>query len=135
MSDMNCFCFTGRLTDDAKLSKKDDAHSILTFSVAVNRYYKPKNSEEWINKPTFLPLAIFDKKAEGLFPYLKKGVCIAVSSHIGSDEWEKDGEKRKNLRVCIDELHLTGSVGSRKEKELSGDIEPESFADEALRSC
>ena len=36
----------GRITKDAVINQLKDERKVVNFSIAVNDYYKPKNSEE-----------------------------------------------------------------------------------------
>ena len=44
----------GRITKDALINQLKDERKVVNFSIAVNDYYKPKNSEEGVKITTYL---------------------------------------------------------------------------------
>ncbi|WP_018613159.1 single-stranded DNA-binding protein [Segetibacter koreensis] len=45
---------TARITKDAVVSKLKDEREVVNFTVAINDYYKPKNSSEGKKITTFV---------------------------------------------------------------------------------
>ena len=105
MTNLNMVCLVGRVVKDPELVKGPDGLSRLTFSLAVNRDQKVKDSDEWEQSVTFVDLTLFGKRAEGLQKWLKKGKSVSVSGHLRQNMWEKDGQKRSELRVIPDHVN------------------------------
>lgn len=115
MSDYNHVGLFGRLTRDAEIKKVNDL-SILSFPIVINR--RRKRNENWISEGSFFNLHLFGKRAEGLYPYLKKGQRVVVGGHLEQRTWEKEGERRSTIEIVIDTIDLTNY--------LSADNEPQS---------
>ncbi len=105
MTDLNNVCLVGRVVKDPELVQDSSGLSRLPFSIAVNRDKKAKDSDEWIQTVTYVDMTLFGKRAEGLHKWLKKGKSVSVVAHLSQNTWEKDGQKRSELRVVPDQVN------------------------------
>lgn len=80
---MNCYNFSGRLTKDVESGKTDNNCSYAKFSVAVNM---AKGKTIYING------VAYDKTADYLVKYGKKGMVIIISGRV-------DGMNKDNINV------------------------------------
>lgn len=94
---MNVFSFSGNLTRDPELRKTQDGKSVCSFTVALNR----------MNKATFVDCVIWEKGAETLAQYCKKGDRIAGSGRLSNRSWvQEDGQKRYKIEVVVTQFDL-----------------------------
>lgn len=70
---LNEVTFCGRLTADAELKATPSGQSVVTFTIAINRP-RPKDGAE--QKADFLSCVAWEKKAEFISRYFKKGDSI-----------------------------------------------------------
>lgn len=106
MTDLNTVCLVGRLTKDAELVQKGmSGMKVLTFTIAVNRDSKKKDSEEWEEKTSFFDCALFGDRAERMQRHLLKGKVVSVQGHLEQDVWEKDGERRSRIKVVPERIN------------------------------
>lgn len=103
MTDLNAVTIHGRIVRNAEFSTTDSGLTITRFAIASNKTRKLQNGE-WVDDTTYVPLALFDKRAMAIGPYLRKGRGITVQGHIKLNRWEKDGEKRSELSVVVDNI-------------------------------
>ena len=76
---MNKVFLIGRLTKDPTQQEKKDGKGIYSnFSIAVNRF--PENVD-------YFDCVAFDKTAEAIIKYTKKGAKIAISGRIQKDKY------------------------------------------------
>ena len=103
MDSVNNFNATGNVATDPELRAVSSGLSILTFRVAINN--SKKVGDEWHDVPLFLTCKAFGKRAEGISKIIRKGSFVAIAGKLWPNEWEKDGEKRKevecHLETCI----------------------------------
>lgn len=114
-----------RLTADPQLRKtKGSGKSVLSFQGAINRR-KDRNGNERADFPSFVA---WEKKAEAIAQYVKKGDRLLVEGDITTHSYEKDGEKRKSTYITVRDITF---IESRKKKENSqGNGSPmDSFGD------
>jgi len=100
---MNIFTFTGNLGRDAEVRHLPNGGAVCSFSVAVKSGFGDKAKTTWVS------CGLFGKRAEGQLPgYLVKGAQVCISGEAFLDEWEKDGQINKMLKVNVDKLDLIG---------------------------
>lgn len=83
---LNVVCLNGRLTKDPEV-KVVNGKSVVNFTLAVNRNYKNKDNEV---EADFLLCQAWDKPAEFIGSYVKKGNLVSVLGSIHTRSYEKD---------------------------------------------
>lgn len=116
---MNSVSLMGRLTRDAELRYASNTEmAILRFNVAVDRRLsKEKRTEaENNNQPTadFINCIAFGKTAEIIGQYFGKGNKIAITGHIQTGSYEKDGQRIYTTDVVVDSFDFVESNSSSK---------------------
>ena len=102
---INKVILMGRLTADPELKTSANNVSIVQFTVAVNRRYVSKESNE--RQVDFIDCTAFNRNAEFLSKYFRKGSSIIVFGNIQVDQWkDKEGHNRRTTRVIVDELQF-----------------------------
>lgn len=109
MSDYNHVGLFGRLTCDAEIKKVNDL-SILSFSIVINR--KRKSNDDWISEGSFFNLRLFGNRADGLYPYLKKGQRVVIGGHLEQRTWDKEGERRSAIEIVVDTINLANYLNT-----------------------
>ncbi len=118
------FSVQGNLTRDLELRYTPNGVAVLDFTVAVNDVYRTKDGVKQ-EKTTYYDLIAWNKNAENIAKFFKKGRPIIVESRRGvNDSWEdkKTGEKRSRLKFEVDKFHF---VGGPKDSGPAQDDEPE----------
>lgn len=112
----NCVFILGRLTRDPELRYTNSQMAIGRFTVAVNRRLtKEKRQEaEANNQPTadFINCIAFGKTAEIIGQYFGKGNKIAITGHIQTGSYEKDGQRIYTTDVVVDSFDFVESNSS-----------------------
>lgn len=110
---MNNVNILGRLTRDVDLRMTTSNLAVGRFNVAVDRKLsKEKRMEaESNNQPTadFISCIAFGRTAENIATYFKKGQRIAVSGHIQTGSYEKDGQRIYTTDVVVDSFDFVES--------------------------
>lgn len=110
---MNNVNILGRLTRDVDLRMTNSNLAVGRFSVAVDRKLsKEKRMEAESNyQPTadFISCIAFGRTAENIATYFKKGQRIAVSGHIQTGSYEKDGQRIYTTDVVVDSFDFVES--------------------------
>ena len=110
----------GRLTRDPETKAVNDT-CVCEFSLAVNEYRKV--GDERKKFAHFFDFVIWDKAAEVIATYCKKGDLLEVRATPRQDRWE-DGEGNNRSRIIfrVDEFSLLPR-GSSNNKEKTEDTE------------
>lgn len=97
---MNKVCLIGRLGKDVEIryASGENQMAVGRFSLAVKRPHK-KDETDWIN------CIAFNKTAETLSKYFKKGSGIAVSGRIQTGSYKsKDGSTKYSFDVVVEDF-------------------------------
>lgn len=87
----NC-TFMGRITADPELRSTAKGRSCTKFTIALDRDYKDDKG----NRPAdFANIVAWEKTAEFVCNYFKKGDMIAVTAEFRNNNWtDQNGQKR-----------------------------------------
>lgn len=125
---MNNVNILGRLTRDVDLRMTTSNLAIGRFNVAVDRKLsKEKRQEaEKNNQPTadFISCIAFGRTAENIATYFNKGQRIAVSGHIQTGSYEKDGQRIYTTDVIVDSFDFIESNSSSNTNNNQGYSNP-----------
>ena len=113
---MNKAILIGRLTKDPELKMTENTkREVCQFTMAVNRPYTNEDGER---KADFINCVVWDKLAENLAKYQKKGNQIAVEGRIQTRNYDdKDGKKVYVTEVVAEEAYF---ADSKREGEAMG---------------
>ena len=104
---MNKAILIGRLTRDPELRTTPTGRNVCQFSIAVNRTYTSASGER---EADFINCVVWDKQAENLARYQKKGNQIAVDGRIQTRNYDdKDGKKVYVTEVVAEEAYFADS--------------------------
>lgn len=99
---MNNTTFVGRLTKDVELKYTPSGTAVANITVAVNRTIKTNGQPE----ADFIPVVVWNKQAENLANYVKKGHQVAVEGRLQSRSFDTDNGKRYVLEVVAERVHF-----------------------------
>ena len=112
MANINRVILTGNLTSDPELSSLPSGTQVCKLRLAVNRRYKDQSSGEWVEKPNYFDITVWDKQGENCAQYLSKGRPVAVDGRLDWREWDaQDGTKRQAVQVIASTVQFLGSRG------------------------
>lgn len=113
----NQVALAGRLTKDPELKYAPSGTAMCTLRIAFDQ-----GSGE--NKKTgYLDVSTFQKVAENVAQYLKKGSAVLVGGRIEYQEWQTEsGHTRSTLKVIAHDVQFLD--GKKKEDDGAGDQGP-----------
>lgn len=104
---------SGRLTQDATVSKTTTGKEVVNFSVAVNDGYKNKQGE-WVDKTAFIDCAYW--RTPVVASWLKQGLYVELSGQISARAWEgKDGTPKAGLNFTTSSIKPAWGTASEKD--------------------
>lgn len=116
---MNRVILIGRLTKDPEIRTSGN-YTIASFSIAVDRKYKREGETE----ADFFNCTAFNKTAEFVEKYCKKGTKMVVEGRIQNDNYEKDGVKHYGVKIMVNSLEFAESKSASApsaKTEVTGD--------------
>ena len=94
---MNNITLLGRLTKDPELKYSQSGKAFTKFSIAVTREFNRDEAD-------FINCIAWDKRAETICEYLRKGRRIALQGRLSIRQYEKDGETKWITEVIVDKF-------------------------------
>ena len=112
MTNTNQSIQIGRIVKDAELKKTEKGLSYCEFTIASNlSFLKNQKYEEFTN---YFSYCIFDKYAENIFKYLKKGTLVCVKSQLKQNRWIQDGKTLTKIEFFNTSVELLAKAYKEK---------------------
>ena len=107
---LNKIVISGRLTADPILRQTNTGTSVCSFSVAVDRDYKPEGGER---ETDFVDIVAWSGTGEFVSKWFGKGDAIIVDGRLQIRDWtDKEGNKRRSAEVVAENVYFAGSKRS-----------------------
>lgn len=122
---LNNVALVGRLTADPELRTTPQGTNVCSFCLAVNRDYVKKGAER---QTDFIDVVAWDKTAEAICKYLKKGSQMSLVGSIQTRNYEdRDGKKRKTTEVVATTVSFLDKKETKDEPVIASDDEDMPF--------
>lgn len=129
MANLNKVMLIGNLTRDPEVKYLPKGGPVAEFGLAINRSYTLDNGERR-EETTFVDIVMYNKLAEIVEKYLKKGRSVYVEGRLKLDTWDdkQTGQKRSKMRIVGEVMQMLGgrdaaSGGGGSEASYAGDYE------------
>jgi len=109
MVSFNRVIVAGNLVRDPETRFLPSGTAVTSFSLAVNRRYKSKTTNEVKEEVSFFDVVVFGKTGENCAEYLSKGRPVLVEGRLRQRSWETDGQKRSKVEILADNVQFLGS--------------------------
>lgn len=104
---MNTITLAGNLVADAKQHEAATGRKFMSFTLAHNRVWYDKNKEKQQRTTYFDCLDSREGHEKYIKEMAKKGAHIVVIGSVDIVQSEKDGVKYNNVKIIVDELHIS----------------------------
>ena len=112
---LNRIILMGRLTRDPELRHTQSGTAVASFSLAVDRDFKSRDSGE--KTTDFIDVVAWRNTAEFVSKYFAKGRMAVVEGRLQIRDWtDRDGGKRRSAEVVADNVYF----GDSKRDGVSG---------------
>ncbi len=119
MASYNKVILMGNLTRDPEVKFLTSGTAVANFGLAMNETYTDRQTGEKKESACFVDVEAWDRQAEVVGEYLKKGSPVFIEGALKYDSWEaEDGTKRNRLKVRLIRFQFIG--GRRDEDEMDG---------------
>jgi single-strand DNA-binding protein len=118
---LNKVFLIGRAGRDPETRLLPSGLPVVSFSIATEDGFNDNKKVSWHN------IKAFNKTADAISSYVKKGDLVHVEGRIDYQEWEtKGGDKKTKTEIIVDNISFLGK------SETKGDGNPKSKAKEKL---
>jgi len=125
---LNVITLVGNVVADPTSRATNTGKNVATVRLAVNN---PLNDKEVL----FINVDTWEKQADFVTKFVKKGSMVSAVGRLRQDEWEKDGVKRTAYSVVAERVNFIGN--KKKEAAAPGaspvlDDQSNGFDDDAF---
>jgi single-strand DNA-binding protein len=99
---MNQVSLIGRITRDPELKTSSNGKPFVAFTLAISEF---SNGNQYTQ---FVPCFVWDKSAENLNKYVKKGAQLGVSGNLNVRQSNTNGEMRTIMTVNVQRVEFLG---------------------------
>lgn len=102
---INKVILIGNLGKDPETRTIGDGRQVVNFSIATTESYKDKNGNK-VEQTEWHNIEVWNKLADVAAKFLKKGSKVYIEGKIKTEEWEKDGQKRRTTKIQAREIQF-----------------------------
>jgi len=121
---VNQVILLGRLTRDVEVKATSSGKSVASASIAVDKGQ---------DQTAFFEVSAWEKVADVLGKYTKKGSKVLIQGRLDQQTWEKDGKKQSKVVVVAYDVTLLDAKDSSAPDSSSRDVvAPDNSIDKPL---
>ena len=112
---INKVILAGNLGNDPEVRYMPNGNAVANISIATSDSWKDKTSGEQQEKTEWHRVVFFNRLAEIVEQYVKKGSKIYGEGRLQTRSWEQEGVKRYSTEIVASEMQmLDGRAGSQE---------------------
>ena len=111
---INKVILIGNLGNDPEMRFTNSGKAVANLSLATSDSWTDKNTGEKKERTEWHRVVAFDKLAEIMGEYLKKGSKVYIEGRLQTKEWEKDGVKRYTTEILANDMAMLDSKGDNQ---------------------
>lgn len=109
MSGLNFVQIIGHLGADPDMRYMPSGKPVASIRIATSETWKDKESGDKKERTEWHSIAAFDKLAEIMGQYLRKGALVYVSGKLQTRKWQdKDGKDRYTTEIIASQMQMLG---------------------------
>lgn len=109
---VNKVILIGNVGNDPEFRVMPNGNGVANISIATSDTWKDKTSGEQKEKTEWHRVVFFNRLAEIVEQYVKKGSKLYVEGRLQTRSWEQDGVKRYTTEIVASEMQMLDSRGS-----------------------
>ena len=107
---VNKVILLGRVGADPEVKYMPSGNAVLNLSIATNRKFKNQETGSYEDKTEWHRVVFFNKPAETIGQYIKKGQQLYVEGRLQTRKWQdKDGIEKYSTDIISDNFTFIGS--------------------------
>ena len=119
---MNSVNIIGRMVYDAELKHIPNGKAVCSFAIACDTGSKDKPFA------SFFDCEVWERQAEVVSEYCRKGNQVGVSGRLIQDRFEVDGQKRSKVKIVVSHVTLLSNRKDSSDQSTSHNTGDESQA-------
>jgi len=107
---VNKVILLGRVGNDPDVKFMPSGNAVVNLSIATNRKFKNQDSGSYEDKTEWHRVVFFNKPAETIGQYVRKGQQLYVEGRLQTRKWQdKDGVEKYSTDIISDNFTFVGS--------------------------
>lgn len=116
-NDLNLCQFIGRFGKDPEIAYSQSGKATAKFSLAVGSQWKDKTTGQKQEATEWVRVVAFDRLAEIIGEYCKKGSKVYLSGKIQTRKWQdQSGQDRYSTEIIANELQMLDLIGDKPQQ-------------------
>ena len=117
MASLNKVILIGNTGKDPEIRYMPNGKPVASFSIATSESWKDKATGEKKESTEWHNCTAFDKLAEIIGQYVKKGQPLYVEGRIKTEKYTgKDGAEKYSTKIVVNEMKMLGGKGEGSAK-------------------
>lgn len=108
---VNKVILVGNVGNDPEVRYMPNGNAVANISVATSETWKDKGNGEQQEKTEWHRVVFFNRLAEIVEQYIKKGSKLYLEGRLQTRQWEQDGVKRYSTEIVASEMQMLDSRG------------------------
>ena len=127
---INKVILVGNLGNDPEIRYMPNGNAVANVSLATSDSWKDKATGEQQEKTEWHRVVFFNRLAEIVEQYVKKGSKLYVEGRLQTRSWEQDGVKRYSTEIVASEMQMLDGRGGA----MGGDMGDNPFGQQQAPS-
>jgi single-strand DNA-binding protein len=116
---INKVILVGNVGQDPETRYMPNGGAVTNLSLATSESWKDKNTGEQQERTEWHRVVFYQKLAEIVAEYVKKGSKLYVEGSLRTRSWEQDGVKRYATEIIANEMQMLDGRGGQESGEHS----------------
>lgn len=109
MASVNKVIVMGNVGKDPEVRYTPSGSAVANLSIATSRNWKDKNSGEKVEETEWHRVVFYDKLAEIVGQYVKKGRPLYIEGRLKTRKWQdKDGKDQYTTEIVAETMQMIG---------------------------
>ena len=123
---VNKVILVGNVGNDPEVRYMPNGNAVANVSIATSETWKDKGNGEQQEKTEWHRVVFFNRLAEIVEQYVKKGSKLYLEGRLQTRQWEQEGVKRYSTEVVASEMQMLDSRGGGAMEQGDGNafVEP-----------
>lgn len=121
---VNKVILVGNVGNDPEVRYMPNGNAVANISVATSDSWKDRNTGDQQERTEWHRVVFFNRLAEIVEQYVKKGTKLYLEGRLQTRSWEQDGAKRYSTEIVANEMQMLDSRGAGGVNQEFGDQAP-----------
>ena len=118
---VNKVILVGNVGNDPEVRYMPNGNAVANISIATSDSWKDRNTGEQQERTEWHKVVFFNRLAEIVEQYVKKGTKLYLEGRLQTRSYEQDGVKKYSTEIVANEMQMLDSRGATGSNQEFGD--------------